>query len=144
MDKLRFLLGTWSGHARIWRGPENVLELAQTEQVTYKLDGLVLMVEGVDVDKTAGKPSLQALGLISFDDVAGVYRMRAFNDGRWLESNVEVDEPRTQLHWGFTLGQIKTGSTLRVDGDTWTETHEVSVNAQPSRKFMEVAVVRSK
>jgi hypothetical protein len=145
MDKLQFLLGAWSGNARIWRSPENVLELTQTEQVTYKLNGLILMVEGVGVDKTTGKPSLQALGLISFDDLAGVYHMRAFNDGRWLESSVELDESRRQLHWGFTLGQIRTNSTLRLDDNgTWTETHEVSVNAQPYRQFMDVSVVRKK
>jgi hypothetical protein len=145
MDKLRFLVGSWSGSARIWRSREDVLELTQTEQVTYKLDGLVLTVEGVGVDKSTGKPSLQALGLISFDDATGVYHMRAFNDGRWLESNVELDEARKQLHWGFTFSQIKTKSVLQLeDTGTWTETHEVSVNAQPYAKFMDVSVVRMK
>lgn len=145
MNKLRFLVGTWSGTARISQSPGNVRELTQTEQATYKLNGLLLIVEGVGVDKATDQPSLQALGLVSFDDVAGVYHMRAFNDGRWLESNVELDESRRQLHWGFTLGQIKTNSTLRLDDDgAWTETHEVSVNAQPYRKFMDVRVVRTK
>lgn len=145
MQKLRFLVGAWSGHARIWRSADTSVELSQTEHVTYKLDGLILMVEGVGIDNIAHKPDLQALGLISFDDAAGVYRMRAFNDGRWLESTVEVDEPRRQLHWDFTLGQIKTNSILRLhDNGTWTETHEVSVNGQPYRKFMDVSVVGTK
>jgi hypothetical protein len=145
MDKLRFLVGAWSGSARIWRSPDDVVNLMQTEHVTYEVNGLVLMVEGVGVDKSTGKPSLQALGLISFDDLAGVYHMRAFNDGRWLESNVELDPSRRQLHWGFTLGQIKTSSMLRLDDNgTWTESHEVSVNAQPYRKFMDVSVLHTK
>ena len=145
MDKLHFLVGAWSGNARIWRSPDSVLELTQTEQVAYKLDGLVLVVEGVGVDKNTNKPTLQALGLISFDDVAGAYHMRAFNEGRWLESNVELDEAQRQLRWGFTLGQIKSRSVLRLDDNgAWTETHELSFNAQPYRKFMEVSVVRTK
>ncbi len=145
MQKLRFLVGAWSGRARIWRTADNSVELSQTENVTYKLDGLILMIEGVGVDNIDHKTNLQALGLISFDDAAGVYRMRAFNDGRWLESTVELNESGKQLHWGFTLARIKTSSTLQVDGKgKWTETHEVSVNSQPFRKFMEVSVVSSK
>jgi hypothetical protein len=34
--------------------------------------------------------ALQALGLISFDDETGTYRMRAFNGGRWLETEVKL------------------------------------------------------
>lgn len=145
MQKLRFLVGGWSGRARIWRSAADSVELSQTENVTYKLDGLILMVEGVGIGSIGHKVNLQALGLISFDDAAGVYRMRAFNDGRWLESTVDLDESRKQLHWGFTLAQIKTSSILQVDGNgNWTETHEVSVNSQPFRKFMEVSIVSNK
>ena len=63
---------------------------AQTESAQFKLDGLVLMIEGVGRAKTDGKVSLQALGLISFDDDTGTYKMRAFNDGRWLETEVKL------------------------------------------------------
>ena len=43
-------------------GPGQTIELIQTESAHFKLDGLVL-------------------GLVSFDDKSGIYRMRAFNDG---------------------------------------------------------------
>ena len=145
MQKLGFLVGTWSGHTRIWRGADNSVELSQTENVTYKLGGLILMIEGIGINNIEHKTNLQALGLISFDDAAGVYRMRAFNDGRWLDSTVELNESRKQLHWGFTLAQTKTSSTLQVDANgNWTETHEISLNSQPFRKFMEVSVAPSK
>ncbi len=45
------------------------------------------MIEGVGRTKTDGSVSLQALGLISFDEE--LYEMRAFNDGRWLETEVK-------------------------------------------------------
>ena len=143
MDKLRFLAGTWSGQARIWREADSSVDLIQTEQVTYKLDGLILSIEGIGKNKSDGRVILQALGLISYDDEASVYRMRAFNDGRWLESDVLLDNSGTGLHWGFTIGQIKTDSTLRINenGD-WTESHQLKVGSQPGRKFMEVTVRR--
>ena len=42
MRKLSFLVGHWSGPVTIVRGPGEPLRLTQTENVDYKLDGLVL------------------------------------------------------------------------------------------------------
>ncbi len=47
MKKLEFLLGEWSGEATVLRGPGQFIEMAQTESVQFKLDGLLLMIEGV-------------------------------------------------------------------------------------------------
>ena len=81
MKKLSFLIGKWSGEASVLRGPGQFVDLIQAEEAQFKLDGLVLMIEGVGRTKSDGKLALQALGLISFDDASGNYRMRAFNDG---------------------------------------------------------------
>src|SRR5262245_15484163 len=89
MKKLSFLVGEWAGEASVLRGPGQVVDLDQSEVAQFKLDGLVLMIEGVGRSKPDGKSMLQALGLISFDDASGTYRMRAFNDGRWLETEVQ-------------------------------------------------------
>ena len=66
------------------------------------------MIEGVGRAKTDGKVSLQALGLISFDDDTGTYKMRAFNDGRWLETEVKLADSGNSISWGFALGAFKT------------------------------------
>ena len=143
MSKLQFLVGTWSGHAHIWREPGSSIELIQTEQATYKLDGLILTIEGIGKSKSDGRVALQAFGLISYDDEAGIYRMRAFNDGRWLESEVSLTNSGQGIHWGFAFGRIKTDSTLHIDENgEWTEVHEAVVGSEPGRKFMEVAVKR--
>jgi len=46
MRKLSFLAGHWSGPVTIVRGPDEALHLTQTEDVEYKLDGLVLLISG--------------------------------------------------------------------------------------------------
>ena len=92
MKKLEFLVGEWSGESTVLRGSGQFVEMAQTESAHFKLGGLVLMIEGVGRTKTDGKVSLKALGLISFDDEAGTYKMRAFNDGRWLETEVKMGD----------------------------------------------------
>jgi hypothetical protein len=87
--------------------------MAQAESAQFKLDGLVLMIEGVGRAKTDGMVSLQALGLISFDDETGTYKMRAFNDGRWLETEVKLADSGNSISWGFALGAFKTTTVLR-------------------------------
>jgi hypothetical protein len=144
MEKLEFLVGEWSGGATVLRGPGQFVEMAQTESAQFKLDGLVLVIEGVGRTKTDGKPALQALGLISFDDETGTYKMRAFNDGRWLEAEVKLAGTGNSLSWGFTLGPYKTTTVLRInENGEWTEHGEIAVNDRPPQKMMDLKVRRT-
>ncbi len=123
------------------------IEFNQTEQVEYKLDGLLLVIEGVGRAKSDGRPVLQAYGIASYDDTTGKYRMRAFSDGRWLETDTALADNGKELTWGFTVGDIRTKSILRLtDAGDWTEGHEITIGTQPTRKFMELTVkpVRAK
>ncbi len=81
LKKLEFMVGKWAGEARLLRGPGDPVALMQTEEAQYKLDGLILLIEGVGRNKTDGKPALQALGIVSYDDESGTYRMRATGTG---------------------------------------------------------------
>lgn len=141
MKKLSFLIGKWSGEARLQRRPGEQLELIQTEDAQYKLDGLVLMIEGLGRNKADGKIALQALATVSYDDEAGAYRMRAYNDGRYLETELKLAENGKGATWGFALGDIKTSSVLQINeqGD-WTELAEITIGSQPPRQLMELTV----
>jgi hypothetical protein len=141
MKKLSFLIGAWSGEASVARGPGIVLELSQTEVAELKLDGLVLMIEGIGRTRSDGKLALQALGLITFDDATGTYRMRAYNDGRWLETEVKLLDDGKSLSWGFALDEIRTKSVLRInEKGEWTELAEITIGARPPQKLMELVV----
>jgi hypothetical protein len=143
MKKLEFLVGIWSGESRVLRSPGEFAELIQTEQAEFRLDGLLLLIEGVGRSKLDGKAALQALGLITFDDESETYRMRAFNDGRFLETEVKLLEAGWGMTWGFTLGEIQTRSELRINehGD-WTELAEITFGGQPTKKLLELTVRR--
>jgi len=145
MKKLSFLVGRWSGEAHIFRQPDQPLDLIQTEEAQYKLDGLLLMIEGIGRNKADGKLGLQALGIISFDDETGTYRFRAYNDGRYLETEVKLFDSGNGLRWGFTLGEIRSSSELQIDEKgEWTELHQSTIGSQPPRKYMELRVSRAK
>lgn len=53
MKDLGFLVGKWAGEARLLRGPGEPVELLQTEKAQYKLDGLILVIEGVGRARSA-------------------------------------------------------------------------------------------
>ena len=121
------------------------VEMIQTEEAQYKLDGLVLLIEGVGRAKSDGKPALQALGLVSWDDESETYRMRAFNDVRFLETEVKLLDSGAGIAWGFTLGEIRTSSVLRInERGEWTELGELTIGPQAPIKFMELTVSREK
>jgi hypothetical protein len=143
MKKLEFLVGEWAGEASVLRGPSQFEDLAQTESAQFKLDGLVLVIEGVGRNKSDGKFGLQALGLISYDDETGIYTMRAFNDGRWLETEIKLADGGDSISWGFALGEFKTRTVLRInENGEWTEYGELSIGDRPPQKMMELKVRR--
>jgi hypothetical protein len=134
MKKLSFLVGKWAGQARLLRGPDQWVTVAQTEEAQYKLGGLILMIEGVGRTATESTPMLQALGVICYDDATSAYRMRAFNDGRFLESEVKLLADGKGMRWEFSLGEMKTSSVLRItDEGDWTEHAEFTFGSPPRR-----------
>ena len=143
MQRLSLLVGKWSGEARVLRGPGQWIDLRQTEEAQYKLDGLVLMIEGIGRTAPEGTIVLQALGIISYDDESNTYHMRAFNDGRFLETEVKLAVDFKELAWGFTVGDIKTTSVMRItETGEWTESHEIALGQQPPKCLMELTVRR--
>jgi hypothetical protein len=141
MKKLGFLIGKWAGEARILRGSGEAVELVQTEEAQYKLNGLILTIEGVGRTKAEGKAALQAFGIVSYDDEAGAYRMRAYNDGRYLETELKLADDGKGAVWGFSIGEVKTHSVLRInEKGEWTELAEIMVGSSPPRKLMELTV----
>ena len=141
MRKLGFLIGSWTGEARMARAGGETIDLLQTDEAAYKLDGLILVIEGVGRTKSTRAPVLQAFGIISYDDVGQTYLMRAFNDGRFLEAEIKLLEEGKGMTWGFALGEIKTSSLLRInERGEWTELHEIIIGSQSAKKLMEMTV----
>ncbi len=141
MKKLDFLLGQWSGEARVQLGPGEPLELTQTEDVQSKLDGLVLLIEGTGRNKSDGKPVFRALATVSYDEETRACRMRAYNDGRYLETDLKLSDGGKGFTWGFDFGPIKTRYVMRInEKGEWTEAGEVTMGDQPARKFVELTV----
>jgi hypothetical protein len=141
MQKLAFLVGKWTGEAHLLRGAAESAELIQTEEAQYKLDGLILTIEGTGQTVSGGQTLLQAFGIISYDDESGMYSLRAFNDGRFLETEVKPLEQGKGMTWGFALGEIKTKSVLRInERGEWIEVAEIFIGSQPPKQLLQLTV----
>ncbi|MGC1620937.1 MAG: hypothetical protein WA765_20780 [Candidatus Acidiferrum sp.] len=136
MRKLSFLAGHWLGPVTIVRGPGEPLHLRQTEEVEYKLDGLVLLIEGKST-AADGKVAFTALATIAYDDASHTYRFRAYNDGHYLDTEISV--PANGFSWGFVAGPAHIVSTMHLtDKGEWNETTDVTVGGNPPHRSVEM------
>jgi len=136
MRKLSFLAGHWSGPVTIVRGPGEPLHLTQTEEVAYKLDGLVLLIEGQSTS-TEGKILFRALATIAYDDASHTYRFRAYNDGHYVDTELSV--PANGFSWSFTAGPAHIVNTMHLTGKgEWDEVTEVATGSDPPRRSVDM------
>jgi hypothetical protein len=136
MQKLSFLAGQWSGPVTVVRGSGEPLHLTQTEDVQYKLDGLVLLVEGKSTG-TDGKVQFSALATIAYDDATHSYRFRAYHDGHYLDTELTV--PGNGFSWTFMAGPAHIVNTMHLTSKgEWDEVTEVTLGNNPPHRSLEM------
>lgn len=140
MHKLAFLAGHWSGPVTIVRGPGEPLHLTQTEDVEYKLDGLVMLVEGASTSAD-GKVLFSALATIAYDDASHSYRFRAYNNGHYVDTELSV--PANGFSWGFAAGPAHIVNTMHLtEKGEWAEATEVTVGSNPPHRSVDMLLQR--
>ncbi|MGE4182494.1 MAG: hypothetical protein AB7J34_21935 [Limisphaerales bacterium] len=122
MEKLKFLVGKWRGEAVVTSADGKLITLVQTEDVSYRLDGLILQIEGVGTN-SSGQVVFNAFAIVSYDQSTGGYRIRAWNAGRFVETELNVDD--NGFRWGFQHGSLSVTNRMTVDSmGRWSETSE--------------------
>jgi hypothetical protein len=140
MKKLEFLAGKWSGDALVSRGPGEPIKVVQSENIQFKLDGLVLLLEGTGRNAD-GKIVFQALATVSYDDSTSVYRFRSYSDGHYLETELKVI-PQGFI-WGYEAGPLKVSNSMRLnEKGEWVEVTESTYGSTPPRKSVEMVLKR--
>jgi hypothetical protein len=139
MKKLAFLVGRWSGPVAISRSTGDLLHLTQTENVQFKLDGLVLLIEGqsTGVDHEA---QFQALATIAYDDSSHTYRFHAYHDGHYVDTELLLQSDG--FSWGFNAGPAKVQNTMLLTAKgEWQETTDETFGSNPPRRSVEMLLV---
>jgi hypothetical protein len=150
LKKLEFLAGKWKGDATVSRGPKETMIVKQSENVQFKLDGTVLLVEGVGRGKSPGKDEegivFQALGVMSYDAQAKKYKVKAYRaEGQSVDADMTVSEKG--LVWGFKEPQsgIEIRYTMSITPKSeWHEIGEYSQDGKTWSKFIEMTLTRVK
>jgi hypothetical protein len=136
MHKLAFLVGHWSGPITVTTGGGEPLHLTQSEAVEYKLNGLVLLIEGRSTD-AHGKAVYNALATISYDDATHAYRLRAYNAGHYLDTDLSVLSDG--FSWGFDAGPAHIVNTMHLSSKgEWHETTEAVVGGNPPQRSVDM------
>lgn len=136
MHKLAFLAGQWSGPVTVTMGPGEPRHLTQTEEVQFKLDGLVLLIEGKSTD-AEGKAEFTALATVAYDDGAKAFRIRAYNDGHYVDTELKVLQDG--FSWGFPAGPVQVTNTMHLTAKgEWQESTDVSFNGNPPHRSVEL------
>lgn len=149
MGKLDFLIGEWKGEAWIQMGPNKRENVIQTEKVTPKAGGKVLLVEGLGrrkmEDGTAGDVVHDAIAMISWDKAKSTYRFIGHvAQQESVDSSLDMTAPNT-LVWGMDTPQGKVRFTIRLtEKGQWNEVGEFSRDGTNWMKFFEMTLTKSK
>ena len=127
MEKVKFLEGSWAGSGWLQMGPQRH-EFKQTEFVQFHANGTVLTIDGRGVD-TADSSRIvhQAFAMLSYDQQAGKYLMRAIRaDGNHVDADFVVNADGS-ITWGFShpiAGKIR--YNIRYENGRWLESGAIS------------------
>jgi len=142
MQKLAFIAGNWSGDATVKAGPGEPLKIRQSEDVRYRLDGLLLLIEGTGRD-ASGKVVFNALATISFDDTSKTYRIRAHRDGHYIDAELKLMEKG--FEWGFPTGPMTIRNRMKLeDSGEWREVTDAITADGREFRSVEMLVRREK
>ncbi|MBX7106387.1 MAG: hypothetical protein K1X57_20080 [Gemmataceae bacterium] len=145
MKKLDFLVGEWKGTSWTEFVPGQRTTSAGTETVQNKLDGLLLVIEGVHRNSGSDKGDIvhHAFGVMSYEEKAKQFRFQAYTSrGQYTEAKAKVGE--SSLEWGFNIprfGDVR--YTVKIDDKgRWFEIGEVTQDGKEWRKFFEMKLER--
>jgi hypothetical protein len=107
MGAVEFMVGEWAGEGWVATGQDGPQKISSHETVEARLDGLVLVIEGVSEsleEATLGEKVHHAVGVLSWNEGEGVYGLRS-----------HLANGRT----GDFKGRIVDGAFFVGDGGPW-------------------------
>lgn len=141
MGKLSFLAGRWEGGGWFQMGPGPKEEFTQSEVIEPKLDGAILLVEGIGTSKADPEKRVHhAFAVIAYDPEAGEYRFSSFVAGR-PPLSVRASVGENTFTWEFQpQANINLRYTITVKDGTWHEIGEYSADAEAWHQFFEMTL----
>ncbi|MBZ0110852.1 MAG: hypothetical protein K8J08_00180 [Thermoanaerobaculia bacterium] len=141
MQEIAFLIGEWHGSGWMRRGPAEPQPFESTETIEGRLDGRVLLVEGLHRSKETGEVVHSALAVISYDPKKGEYRFRSYlADGRSGDYSAQLENGN--FVWNMDVPNGKIRYTIAVKDDGWNEKGEYSADGASWNHFFQMDLER--
>ena len=143
VSQATFLEGSWSGEGwiQMGRGPKG--EFTQIEKVESKLDGAVMLIEGIGHSKGEDPKKVHhALAVVSFDPVGNTLVFSSFVAGR-PGLDVVAEVAQNTFKWSFSPpsgGQIR--YSILIENGAWHEVGEYSRDGQSWYQFFEMHLTK--
>jgi hypothetical protein len=145
MDQVSFLVGNWVGDGWMQMGPGGRQTFRGTETVESRLDGRVLIIEGVHESsdgEQAGEEVHHALAVLSWDEAEGTFRFRShLASGRSGDFTGRVEDGA--FIWGMELPGRSIRYTIGIDDEgRWHEIGVTSTDGETWHQFFEMTLQR--
>lgn len=141
MQKLSYMAGKWKGEASMRQPNGALLKVNQEEDIQFKLDGTILVIEGTGRNPEDGKISFNAMAIISFDQQKKEFKFRSHvMDGNQAEAYFKILE-ENHFEWGFDLpnnAKIRYDIKLKPSDKSWIEKGEYSPDGNVWYPYIEM------
>jgi hypothetical protein len=134
-------LGRWQGEGSMQMGPGEPKKSSVDERIESKLDGTIMVVEGIGKTSNPEMVVHHAFGIISYDAATSQYKFKTYlKDGRSSDAWFSVVGDN-KYQWGFDVpngGKVRYSITLDPNQKTWNEIGEFSRDGNTYAKFFEM------
>lgn len=141
MRPLLGMVGRWEGTGWSRRGPGEPEHFTSIELIESRLDGRVLLVEGIHYNE-AGELAHHAFATISYDPEAELYRFSSHTaEGRSGIFDGRVEDGK--FIWGMEIpGRGRARYTLSLADGKWEEIGEFSADGESWGQFFSMELER--
>ncbi|MBL7772779.1 MAG: hypothetical protein JNM95_07960 [Chitinophagaceae bacterium] len=146
-NPLSFMFGTWKGRGII-SSPEGKKETDITEQVSSKLNGSIVVVEGLGTrtDASTGQKQVvhDAFGILTQDKTTKRWMMRAYRNDEVIDVEVTIVAAHT-IRWEMPLPHNAGNMRFTTDFSeprTWKGTGEYSRDGKEWMVVMETNLTK--
>lgn len=142
MKKLEYMVGDWKGEAIVQtrNGP---ITVNQTEHIEWKLDGVVLAIEGTG--RQNDEITFNAFAIANFDPYTRQFKFRSYTkEGNATDAYFKVIGDN-HFEWGFDTpngGKVKFEITLDPQKKTWHEVGQYSADGNTWMKTIEMNLTK--
>jgi len=112
--------GKWEGSGWSRMPDGNQVTFNQQENIYTKLDGKILVINGLGTDQTTSEKVFEAFGVVNYDSIQGKLFMNAYTlEGRHTQANFEVTPDG--FDWWFNAGNGTVKYKAKISSNTWVE-----------------------